>query len=113
MRISEIRDEWLAWRSDLLPKTASGCGPLLQSGEHAGRDVDLAPTFPCGFAEEAPRFTRRLYLHPWFRSGPPSRAFPAPGMDNQRLQYQLQPTIQTDPEGGSKRWIRSLRLGPG
>jgi hypothetical protein len=28
-------------------------------------------------------------------------------MDNQRQSYQHQPTIQTDSEGGSKRWIRS------
>jgi len=31
--------------------------------------------------------TRRIYIHPWFRSGPPSRAFPPPGMDNQRQVY--------------------------
>ncbi len=29
-------------------------------------------------------------------------------MDNQRQSYQHQPTIQTDSEGGSKRWIRSI-----
>ena len=28
-------------------------------------------------------------------------------MDNQRQEYQHQLTIQTDSEGGSKRWIRS------
>jgi len=50
---------------------------------------------------------RQVYLHPWLRSGPPSRAFPPPGMDNQRQSYQHQLIIQTDPEDGPKKGIRS------
>ena len=33
-------------------------------------------------------------------------------MDNQRQEYQHQLTIQTDSEGGSKRWIRSILQNP-
>jgi len=33
---------------------------------------------------------------------PPSRAFPPPGMDNQRQSYQPKPVTQTELRGGSK-----------
>jgi len=64
------------------------------------------------WATKARPATRRAYIHPWLRSGPPSRAFPPPGMDNQRQSHKHQPTIQTDSEDGSKRWTRSVDQCP-
>jgi len=51
--------------------------------------------------------SRRINFHPWLRSGPPSRAFPPPGMDNLRPSYQPQPIIQRELRGGSKIRTRS------
>ena len=40
---------------------------------------------------QAQPVTRPVYIHPWLRSGPRSRAFPPLGMDNQRHLYQHRP----------------------
>ena len=67
-------------------------------------------------ATKARRATRRVYIHPWLRSGPPSRAFPPPGMDNQRQSVSTstisRPTLRVARKGGSAQSSSRRRRKP-